>query len=67
MRANVSHQESDLVKMVMAENEALLLTKKTLLEQLNEAEENSKNTDDQVFALRLRYRIPIRSLCTLQT
>ncbi|XP_060765933.1 myocardial zonula adherens protein [Neoarius graeffei] len=50
-------KESDLVKMVMAENEALLLTKKTLLEQLNEAEENSKNTDDQVFALRLRVEL----------
>ncbi|XP_053508360.1 myosin-7 isoform X2 [Ictalurus furcatus] len=47
-------KESDMVKTVMAENEALLLTKKTLLCQLNEAEQNRKNTAAKISALQLR-------------
>lgn len=44
-----------MVKMVMGENEALLLTKKTLLCQLNEAEQNRKNAAAKISALQLRY------------
>ncbi|KAM9444438.1 uncharacterized protein Hap1MRO34_025470 isoform 2-T2 [Clarias gariepinus] len=47
-------KESDMVKMVMAENEALLLTKKTLLCQLHEAEQNRKNAADKIYTLQLR-------------
>lgn len=49
-----------MVKTVTSENEALLLTKKTLLCQLNEAEENRKDTAAKVSALQLRYRISSR-------
>ncbi|XP_053530050.1 myosin-3 isoform X2 [Ictalurus punctatus] len=47
-------KENDMVKMVMGENEALLLTKKTLLCQLNEAEQNRKNAAAKISALQLR-------------
>ncbi|XP_026788263.3 trichohyalin isoform X2 [Pangasianodon hypophthalmus] len=47
-------KESEMVKMVTAENEALLQTKKTLLCQLNEAEENRKNAAAKISALQRR-------------
>ncbi|MCI4390390.1 hypothetical protein PGIGA_G00122140 [Pangasianodon gigas] len=47
-------KESEMVKTVTAENEALLQTKKTLLCQLNEAEENRKNAAAKISALQLR-------------
>lgn len=55
-----------MVKMVMGENEALLLTKKTLLCQLNEAEQNRKNAAAKISALQLRYWISIGSSCTFK-
>lgn len=39
----------------MAENEDLLLTKKTLLCHLNDAEENRTNAAAKISALQLRY------------
>ncbi|MCJ8744636.1 hypothetical protein PDJAM_G00120980 [Pangasius djambal] len=47
-------KESEMVKTVTAENEALLHTKKTLLCQLNEAEENRKNAAAKSSALQRR-------------
>ncbi|KAK3512796.1 hypothetical protein QTP70_025354 [Hemibagrus guttatus] len=47
-------KESDMVKTVSSENEALLLTKKTLLCQLTEAEEQRKNCAAKICALQRR-------------
>lgn len=57
MSADDSLQESDMVKMVSSENDALLLTKTTLLCQLTEAEEQRKNATAKICALQRRYRI----------
>ncbi|KAG7318822.1 hypothetical protein KOW79_017296 [Hemibagrus wyckioides] len=47
-------KESDMVKMVSSENNALLLTKTTLLCQLTEAEEQRKNATAKICALQRR-------------